>query len=149
MTTTLDTTYQPRSTSPSAIGAVSAAVALTGTFVGANDWSEIGIIAPLVVVVTAAVFGLVVPRALRKESAGGTALALAIPAILLLVPAFWAGIPFVLGAAAAVVGNAGRRAPSGSGRCIAGLVLGVLAMLGYVGIYVSDVLAGGAGFLFG
>lgn len=146
--TTLDTTYQPRTASPVSIGVASAAVALVGTFVGAHDWREIGVISAIVIVVTAAVFGLVVPRALRKGSAGGTALALAIPAVLLLVPAFWAGIPFVLGAAGAVVGNAGRRAPTGSGRSIAGLVLGVLAMVGYVGIYISDLLAGGAGFLF-
>lgn len=144
------TTYStPRATPTglATIGTASAIVATALTAAGAHDWREIGIITPVIVVTTALVFGLVVPRALRKETAGGTALALAIPAALLLVPAFWAGVPLVLGVAAMVVGNAGRRARSGSGTCIAGLVLGALAVVGYVAIYVSDLSSGGTGFL--
>jgi hypothetical protein len=89
-----------------------------------------------------------VTRALRKDSAGGTALGLSVPAVLLLVPAFWSGLPLVLGVAGLVVGNAGRGARSGGGKCVAAVALGALACLGYVAIYVSDGLNGGAGFLF-
>ena len=46
------------------------------------------------------------------------------------------------------VGNAGRRAPSGAGKCIAATVLGALAAVGYLAIYISDGMNGGAGFLF-
>jgi hypothetical protein len=130
------------------IGIASALVAAAGTAFGAHDWGEIAVVWGVIAIATALVFGIVVPRALRKESAGGTALALSIPALLLLLPAFWAGLPLVLGVAGLVVGNAGRRAQSGAGKCIAAVVLGALAAVGYVAIYVSDGVNGGAGFLF-
>ena len=130
------------------VAATSTLAAIGFTALGAHDWTEIAVIAGAVVVTSAIVFGWVVPHALRQESAGGTALALTIPAVLLVVPAFWSGVPLVLGAAGLLVGNAGRRAPRGAGMCIAGVVLGALAVAGYVTIYVSDVMNGGAGFLF-
>ena len=92
------------------IGLASALVAAAGTAFGAHDWSEIAVVWGVIAVATLLVFGLVVPRALRKESAGGTALGLSIPALVLLLPAFWSGLPLVLGVAGLVVGNAGRRA---------------------------------------
>ena len=131
------------------IGIATALVAMGGTAFGAHNWGEIIIVCGIIAVATALLFGLVVPRALRKESAGGTALGLAIPALVLLVPAFWSGLPLVLGVAGLVVGNAGRRAPSGAGKCIAAVVLGTLAAVGYLAIYISDGMSGGAGFLFG
>lgn len=131
------------------IGVAAGLVAVTGTAIGAHDWAELLVVGAVIVAATALIFGLVVPRALRKESAGGTALGLAIPALLLLLPAFWSGLPFVLGVAAVVVGNAGRRAPTGAGKCIAALVMGGLAAVGYVAIYVSDTISTGGGFLFG
>jgi hypothetical protein len=131
-----------------AVAATSTLVALGFTALGAHDWSELLVVGAVIVVTAAVVFGLVVPRALRKESAGGTALALAVPAALLVVPAFWSGLPMVLGAAALLVGDHGRRARTGAGTSIAALVLGALAMLAYVAIYVGDATSGGAGFLF-
>lgn len=130
------------------IGLTSALVATAGTLFGAHDWREVGVVVGVIALTTALVYGVVVPRALRKESAGGTALALSIPAALLLLPAFWAGIPFVLGTAGAVVGNAGRNARTGAVKSIVGAVLGALAAVAYVAIYVSDGMNGGAGFLF-
>jgi hypothetical protein len=48
-----------------------------------------------------------------------------------------------------VVGNAGRNAPSGAAKSIAGLGLGVLAILCYFAIYIGDgIISGRAGFLF-
>ena len=130
------------------IGLATFLVAAAGTAFGANDWGEIIIVLGVIAVASALVFGLVVPRALRKESAGGTALGLAVPALLLLLPAFWSGLPLVLGVAGLVVGNAGRRAPSGAGKCIAAVVLGTLAAVGYIAVYISDGMSNGGGFLF-
>jgi hypothetical protein len=144
-------TTHPSITSPRAaagFGVASCLVALAGTAFGAHDWGEVLVVSGILVVTTAVVFGLVVPRALRKDSAGGTALGLSIPALVLLLPAFWAGLPLVLGVAGALIGNAGRRAPTGAGKCIAAVVLGTLAAIGYLAIYVSDGINGGAGFLF-
>jgi hypothetical protein len=130
------------------IGLTTALVAAAGAAFGAHDWVEIAVVWGVIAVATALVFGLVVPRALRKESAGGTGLGLSIPALLLLLPAFWSGLPLLLGVAGLVVGNAGRKAPSGAGKCIAAVVLGALAAVGYLAIYISDAMNGGAGFLF-
>lgn len=141
---------QARNAAP--IGALVAVVASAATTYGAHTWSEIAIVVPAIVLTTALVFGLVVPKALvkagSKESSGGTALGLSIPAALLLLPAFWAGVPFVLGVGAMVVGNAGRNARTGAGTCIAGLVIGALVAVGYLAIYASEISAGTAGFLF-
>jgi hypothetical protein len=60
---------------------------------------------------------------------------------LIAVPvAFWSGIPLVLGAGATLLGQAGRRADTGSGMAIAAFVLGVLTLIGYVAVYVGDYL---------
>lgn len=131
-----------------ALGVASGLLATAWTVYGAHHWGEIAIVLGILAVATPLVFGLFVPRALRKESAGGTALGLSIPAVLVLIPAFWSGLPLVLGVAGLVVGNAGRRAPTGANKCIAAVVLGALAALGYVAIYLFDAMQGGAGFLF-
>ena len=139
----------PRSTDsrPLALGAAAGLVAAATTAAFAHDWAEIVISVAIIAVVTAVIFGVVVPRALRKESAGGTALGLAIPAALLALPAFWSGLPLVLGVAGLVVGNAGRTARSGAGKCIAAVVLSALAVIAYVSIYVASGIAGETGFL--
>lgn len=86
---------------------------------------------------------------MRRPSAGGTALALSIPGLVLLLPAFWSGLPLVLGVGGMVLGNHGRSAPSGAGKSIAALVLGALTVLGYFAIYIGDgIVSGNAGFLF-
>lgn len=145
--TTLETSA-PTDSRPAALAAVSGLVAAGLTTAFAHDWAEVAISVAIIAVVTAVVFGYVVPRALRKESAGGTALGLAIPAALLALPAFWSGLPLVLGVAGLVVGNAGRTASSGAGKCIAAVVLSALAVLAYVSIYVGSGIAGETGFLF-
>ena len=148
-TTTAPSTRTSASTAtiPWAIG--TAAVGVGWTVYGAHDWSELITMGALILVAAALVFGLVVRPALARESAGRTALSLSVPAALLALPAFWSGIPLVLGVGGALVGNAGRNARNGSGACTAGLVLGVLAVIAYLAIYVGDgILAGHAGFLF-
>lgn len=143
------TTVSP-TTSTGAVGAIGAATALaSGALISlfAHDWGEILVVLSAMAITTAVVFGYVVPRALRKPSAGGTALGLAIPAALLVVPAFWSGLPAVLGVAALVVGSAGRRADRGAGKCIVAVVLAALTVAFFASIYVMEGIAGNTGFL--
>ena len=145
MTTThLATTPDTRSAAP--IGAAVALIASLATAWGAHTVAEVVVCVALVAGTAGVLFGVVVPRALRRERSGGTALALAIPAALLLLPAFWAGVPFVLAVAAVVIGAAGRQSRSGAGLAIGGLVLGGVVALGYLAIYVNEFVAGYGGF---
>jgi hypothetical protein len=50
----------------------------------------------------------------------------------------WTGLPVLLGTAGLLIGLAGRRAHRGSAPAIAALILGALAVVGYVAIYVVD-----------
>lgn len=102
----------------------------------AEGAGEVGFI----VLLTAAIFGLVVARGLRHAAAGGRGIALGVIGLLAVPVAFWSGVPLVLGAGATLLGQAGRRADRGSGKAIASFVLGVLTLIGYVAIYVGDYL---------
>lgn len=149
MTTTFTTTESTTLT-PSAvrgIGAVVGLVAATLTTLFAHNWAEVISMVALIAVVTGIVFGFAVPRSLRGERPGRPALAYAIVAALVIVPAFWTGLPLVLGVAAMILGNAGRTARTGAGASIAALVLGALASLFYLSIYVMEGIAGSTGFL--
>ncbi len=131
------------------IGVGTAVVSGASVTLFAHDWGEIVVVLGALAVVTAIVFGVVVPRGLRRESAGGAALTCAILAALLALPAFWSGLPLVLGVAAMLLGNAGRTAARGSGRCIAAIVLGALASVFQLAIHVTEAFAGNTGFLLG
>ena len=113
-------------------------VSLALTVYGAHDLTEILIVSSVILVAVIGVYGLVLPRALMRPSAGGTALALSLPAALVTLPAFWSGLPLVLGVAGAMVGFAGRRAASGARASIAAVVLGALASMAYLAIYLID-----------
>lgn len=140
-------TASARTTAP-AVGIAAGLLAITLSALGAHDWTELVVEIGLIAAGVAVVFGVVVPRALRKDSAGGTALGLSVPALLLVLPAFWSGLPLVLGVGGLVVGNAGRTARSGSGKCIVAVVVGGLAVLAYAAIYVGDLgISGSRGFL--
>ena len=144
------TTYATPATHTRAVvptGIAAAVIASTLSTLFAHDWGEVVVVVAVIGVTTGVVFGLVVPRALRKPSAGGTALGLALPAAVLLLPAFWSGLPFVLGLAGAIVGNAGRNAETGSGKSTAALVISALVVLCYLSIYVAEGIAGHTGFL--
>jgi hypothetical protein len=109
---------------------------------GAHDTREWVVEVVIEAAAAALLFGFVVPRGLRHESAGGRALVMAVLGALLVVPAFWSGLPLLLGSAAALLGYAGKQASTGSGKATAALVLGVLTVVAYLAIYVSDYLAG-------
>jgi|1185.fasta_scaffold10580_3 hypothetical protein len=144
-TTALSTTRQHLAP----IALTTSAVAVFWTCYGAHDWTEIAMAVAAITVTTGLVFGLLAPRALRRHSAPGWSVGLGVAAVLTTMPAFSLGVPLVLGAGAAVLGNSSRTAEHSSGKAITGLVLGVVAILGYLAIYVADgVMLGHAGFLF-
>jgi hypothetical protein len=122
-------------------GIVSTLGAVTLSMVGANSNGERVMELAWLLVGGAIIFGLVVPRGLRRESAAGAALVMALLGALLVVPAFWSGWPVQLGAGAVLLGYAGKRAEKGSGRSMAALVVGTLVVIAYVAIYASDFMA--------
>ena len=73
------------------------------------------------------VFAWVLPWALRQESSGGVALALAVLGTLL-APAFWAGFPPALAAGGALLGWAGIHARKGRSLSRAAFGIGVLGV---------------------
>lgn len=144
-----NTTTASPSVRTSVLAVATVAVAAGCTALGAHDWGELAVVGAGLVVIGGLVYFLAVPRARRTRSEGAWSLGLGVPAALLTLPAFWSGLPLVLGAAAVLLGNEGRFGPRGSGKAIAGLVLGALAVVGYLAIYVADAgVAGNRGFLF-
>lgn len=130
---------------PSALATVAGAIALNalGVFGDGTDGAEhsageFWFVSGVIAVSAAIVFGLVVPRYAGRSA--GLGLGLAIAGLLLLVPAFWSGLPAVLGAGGVVLGIAARRVGRG-GVATAAVAVGALALIGYVAIYVLDWMA--------
>lgn len=121
---------------PVGVGTFAGSAVWTG--LGAHSLREVAVVLAVAAVVTAAVYGLLLPRSLRRESAGGTALTLALLAALLTLPAFWSGLPLILGAAGVLLGLAGRNAATGAGKSVTAIGVGALAVLGYLTIYIVD-----------
>jgi hypothetical protein len=137
---------------PAAIGSVTGAIALNALGVwgdGTSNAEDGGLVAFLVVcgliaLAAAVVFGWLVPRGIAKVAATGASGATGIVLsglALLLVPAFWSGLPPVLAAGGIVLGLAGRDARRGSGVANAAVVIGVLALIGDVAVYGLDWLS--------
>jgi hypothetical protein len=135
-----DREHAARMTLPVGVASLAAAAGLS--ILGSNSTLEWVVEVVLQAAVAALLFGVVVPRGLRAESAGGRALVMAVIAVVL-VPAFWTGLPMLLGAAAALLGYAGKRAAgrAGAGMAIGALVLGLLVVVAQVAIYVSDFIS--------
>ncbi len=87
----------------------------------------------------AAVFGWLVPRTLDRGHLGATALGLSILGFLS-IAVFWSGLPLILAAGGALLGWTGRDAASGAGLCRAAMVVGALALLADLAVYVADTL---------
>ena len=149
MTTATRSHHSTSTATVGAAGAVTAVTASTLTALFAHTWGEVISMVALIVVVAALVYAYVLPRGLRRENAGGTALTLAIIGAVVVVPGFWTGLPLVLGVAAMILGNTGRTARQGSGKYIVALALGALTSLFYLSIYVMEGIAGNTGFLLG
>lgn len=107
---------------------------------GAHGVAEAVVLPVLLALVTAGIYGWLVPSRLRTGRVGTPALVLSVVALLLILPAFWSGLPMVLGAAGAVLGHAGRGAGTGGGRSIAAVVVGALAVVAYLASYVTEIL---------
>ena len=120
------------------IGIATAVVSSVFTYLGAHDPGEYISMLAVGLVSAAVVYGWVVPRALTQDAAPKTAMTMSVIAALLTLPAFWTGLPLVLGAAGGLVGHAGRGAAKGSGLSIAAMLIGVLSVLGYLTIYIVD-----------
>jgi hypothetical protein len=102
-------------------------------FATASTPSDIGlgmflVYAGIALVTAGVVFALVLPWALRRESSGGLALALAILGTLL-APGFWTGFPPGLAAGGALLGWAGIYATKGRKLSQAAFVIGVLGVV--------------------
>ena len=149
-TTTSTTSAQPgtdRSLIPIGVATAvgSSALAALGVYgdgtPGAEpDTGEFLFIVGISVVAAAVVFGLVVPRVRRSARAAGTGLGLAIAA-LVLVLAFWTGLTPPLAVGGILLGAAARQQGRRPGLGGAAMAIGVLALLGYVAIYVTDWMA--------
>jgi hypothetical protein len=127
-------------TAIAAIGSVALAAGLAawGTFGESNAsvWGYVLVLA-IIGVAAVAVFGWVVPRGLRRESAGATAVALSVLGVLT-IAVFWSGLPPVLAAGGIVLGLAGWSAHTGAALCRAAVVIGVFALVGDVAVYIQD-----------
>jgi hypothetical protein len=121
-----------------AIAVFTATTALT--LYGAHGRYEIPMVLTGIVVSVVGVYGFLLPRKLAQPSAGGTALILSGVGAVLLVPTFWSGQSLILGAAGALLGYAGRKAPSGAGKSITAAVVGLLVCIGYFAVYLLDAL---------
>jgi hypothetical protein len=113
-----------------------------GTTSGEDDpLQSFVVVCGVIAVASGLVFGLFVPRALKRVAATGQAgvgaLVLSALALVLVVPGFWTGLPPVLAAGGIVVGLAGRTATH-SGMAIAAVVIGLLAIVADVAIYALD-----------
>lgn len=125
------------------LGAAVFVVSSIWTALGAHTVTEIVVCVAIGLVAAVGLYGFVLPRTLHSESPGGLALGLSLTAALLTLPAFWTGLPLVLGAAGVVLGHVGRHRSSGSGKSIAAVVIGALVVIGYLSIYIVDGLVFG------
>jgi hypothetical protein len=77
------------------------------------------------------VFFLVVPRGVRSNRPAMPGLGCSIMGLLLVFPAFWSGLPIILGAAGFVLGQAGRgsRRAAGGWYALGAIVVGIAAVV--------------------
>jgi len=125
-----DTTTTDHRLTSAAAGLLAYAVSSYFTWTNAHDNGEIVISLSIAAVVAAVLFGWLVPTR-AAQGAPATALTLGVLAALLVLPAFWSGLPLLLGVAGVLVG----RASSGK-RAVAGVALGALATAVYLYLYV-------------
>ena len=128
---------------PVAVAAIAIATTLAavGTYSGNEEQGtkEFLVVCAIIAVAAAVVFGLIVPRGLQREAAGATALTLSILG-LLTVLAFWAGLTPILAGGGALLGWAGRDADRGRGMSRSAVVIGALALVGYLAVYSTDAI---------
>ena len=116
MSSTTTTTSRQDATRSAAAATVGGAIALNalgifgdGTAGAEHSAGEFWIMTALILVAAALVFGIVVRRFAGTPRAGTAGLVLALLGVLLVVPAFWSGLPVVLGAGGLMLGLGERR----------------------------------------
>jgi hypothetical protein len=130
---------------PVAVVAIGLAVVLAAVGTWGDDGGqeqgtqEFLIVCAVIALAGAAVFGWLVPRALDRGRLGATALTLSVLGALS-IAVFWSGLPPILAAGGALLGWAGRNATDGAGLCRAAMVVGILALLADLAVYVGDSL---------
>jgi quinol-cytochrome oxidoreductase complex cytochrome b subunit len=112
----------------------------------AASLGEVLILLGFVLVVAAIVFGLVVPWAKRTMEMGAgnrpakTGMVLSILGFITIV-AFWSGLPVILGAGGAALGQVGRERAASVGRSglsLVALIIGVIAVVGGAGTLILE-----------
>ena len=121
------------------VAALSFAVATAGTLWGAHERSEIAICMGELILAAALIYGVLLPRKLARPSAHA-ALAVSITGAVLIVPAFWSGLPMVLGVAGVMLGKYALLAGKKRTTSIAAIVVGVSSFLGYLVVYVAEMM---------
>ena len=101
------------------------------------------IVVVVLLVIAAIVFFLIVPRGERSNRPAVPGLACSIIGLLLVFPAFWSGLPIVLGAAGFVLGQAGRgsRRATGGWFALGAIVVGIAAIAVNLLVLLLDRLA--------
>lgn len=129
--------------------AIAAALAAWGTFgaaddEGNNDFNDYWPVLVIIGVLAAIVFGWAVPSALRNPGrAAKTALVLSVLGLLSII-AFWSGAPPILAIGGILLGYLVREGRLAGGEAsrrgfgTAAIVIGVLALVADVVVYISD-----------
>ena len=123
-------TATDRRLTAAAAGLLAYGVSSYFTWQGANSDGEIVFSLGLAAAISLVVFGWLVPTR-RATGSPATALTLGIVAAALVLPAFWSGLPLILGVAAILVG----RASAGTSAKVA-VALGALASVVYLYLYI-------------
>ena len=117
--------------------AIAAALAAWGSFSGDGDFGDYWPVLLIIAVVTAIVFGFVVPRAVQGAwPAARTGLILSVLG-LLTVAVFWSGAPPIFASAGILLGYLARQRGE-MGVATAAFAVGVLALVADVVIYILD-----------
>jgi asparagine N-glycosylation enzyme membrane subunit Stt3 len=117
--------------------AMAAALAAWGSFSGDGDFGDYWPVLVIIAVLAAIVFGLVVPRAVSGAwPMARTGLILSAVG-LLTVAAFWSGAPPIFAFPGILLGYFARQR-GGSREATAAVVIGVLALIADIVIYIGD-----------
>jgi quinol-cytochrome oxidoreductase complex cytochrome b subunit len=131
------------------VAAVVVAITVAGVANLAGQVATLGevlILIGFLILVSAVVFGLVIPWAKRAMDSGAsnrpakTGIVLSILGFVTVV-AFWSGLPVILGAGGAALGQIGRERAANVGRgglSLAALIIGIIAAVGAAGILVLE-----------
>jgi quinol-cytochrome oxidoreductase complex cytochrome b subunit len=131
------------------LGAVVVAVAVAAAANLAGDVASTGevlILLGFVMLIGAIVFGLVIPWAKKTMAEGSsnrpakTGIVLSVLGFITIV-AFWSGLPVILGAGGAALGQVGRERAASVGRSglsLAALIIGIIAVVGGAGTLILE-----------